>query len=183
VAEESLQSLLGGIAASWLRANCPCAASLDPGSGQRLAAITDQPPGVSVRVLEAGAGSVTVRFEPDGHTAMLSASWLADATTVPAGSEGKAAGDRTEDAKRLWRAAVLEVAASMGYVRETNYGKQFDVRVNTRILHARTAFTGAGDRHLQGCYADLDGVASSLAVLRRTSQASQASQASERKPT
>jgi gamma-butyrobetaine dioxygenase len=38
---------------------------------------------------------------------------------------------------------------------------------NTRILHARTAFSGTGDRHLQGCYADLDGLASTLAVLRR----------------
>jgi gamma-butyrobetaine dioxygenase len=38
---------------------------------------------------------------------------------------------------------------------------------NTRILHARTAFSGTGGRHLQGCYADLDGLASTLAVLRR----------------
>jgi gamma-butyrobetaine dioxygenase len=44
---------------------------------------------------------------------------------------------------------------------------------NTRILHARTAFSlpaGAGrsgGRHLQGCYADLDGLASTLAVLSR----------------
>jgi gamma-butyrobetaine dioxygenase len=41
---------------------------------------------------------------------------------------------------------------------------------NTRILHARTAFTaatGGGDRLLQGCYADLDSLTSSLAVLRR----------------
>jgi len=38
---------------------------------------------------------------------------------------------------------------------------------NTRILHARTGFAATGDRHLQGCYADLDGVASALAVLRR----------------
>jgi len=38
---------------------------------------------------------------------------------------------------------------------------------NTRILHGRTAFTGAGRRHLQGCYADLDSLASSLAVLER----------------
>jgi gamma-butyrobetaine dioxygenase len=38
---------------------------------------------------------------------------------------------------------------------------------NTRMLHARTAFTGGGHRHLQGCYADLDGIASALAVLRR----------------
>jgi len=38
---------------------------------------------------------------------------------------------------------------------------------NTRILHARTGFAATGQRHLQGCYADLDGVASTLAVLRR----------------
>jgi gamma-butyrobetaine dioxygenase len=38
---------------------------------------------------------------------------------------------------------------------------------NTRILHARTGFAAAGRRHLQGCYTDLDGVASTLAVLRR----------------
>ncbi|WP_188316999.1 2-trimethylaminoethylphosphonate dioxygenase [Solihabitans fulvus] len=38
---------------------------------------------------------------------------------------------------------------------------------NTRVLHARTAFADTGDRHLQGCYADLDSLISSLAVLRR----------------
>ncbi|MER5728143.1 TauD/TfdA family dioxygenase [Streptomyces sp. NPDC002138] len=38
---------------------------------------------------------------------------------------------------------------------------------NTRLLHARTAFSEAGARHLQGAYADLDGLASTLAVLRR----------------
>ncbi|WP_051944561.1 2-trimethylaminoethylphosphonate dioxygenase [Streptacidiphilus rugosus] len=38
---------------------------------------------------------------------------------------------------------------------------------NTRLLHARTAFARGGARHLQGCYADLDGLLSTLAVLRR----------------
>ena len=39
---------------------------------------------------------------------------------------------------------------------------------NTRVLHARTAFgRSGGERHLQGCYADLDGLASTLAVLSR----------------
>lgn len=65
---------------------------------------------------------------------------------------------------------------------------------NTRVLHARTAFApapaassapgapgsggssgsggsgdsgGTGERHLQGCYADIDGLLSTLAVLRR----------------
>jgi gamma-butyrobetaine dioxygenase len=42
---------------------------------------------------------------------------------------------------------------------------------NTRVLHARTAFgltEGSPGRHLQGCYADLDGLASTLVVLKRT---------------
>ena len=38
---------------------------------------------------------------------------------------------------------------------------------NTRILHGRTGFTGPGGRHLQGCYADLDGVESAVAVAAR----------------
>ncbi|GAA2783711.1 TauD/TfdA family dioxygenase [Kitasatospora sp. CM 4170] len=38
---------------------------------------------------------------------------------------------------------------------------------NTRLLHARTAFEQDGARHLQGCYADLDALASTLAVLHR----------------
>jgi gamma-butyrobetaine dioxygenase len=45
---------------------------------------------------------------------------------------------------------------------------------NTRILHARTAFSmsqNSAGRHLQGCYADLDGLASTLAVLRRVTGA------------
>ncbi len=38
---------------------------------------------------------------------------------------------------------------------------------NTRVLHARKAFSGSGDRWLQGCYADLDGLYSTLAILER----------------
>ncbi|MDJ0626860.1 MAG: TauD/TfdA family dioxygenase [Rhodobacter sp.] len=36
---------------------------------------------------------------------------------------------------------------------------------NTRVLHARTGFSGAGTRWLQGCYADKDGLLSTLATL------------------
>lgn len=36
---------------------------------------------------------------------------------------------------------------------------------NTRLLHARTAFAETGSRHLQGCYADLDALTSTLRVL------------------
>ena len=38
---------------------------------------------------------------------------------------------------------------------------------NTRVMHGRTAFTAEGNRHLQGAYADLDGVYSTLNLLRR----------------
>jgi gamma-butyrobetaine dioxygenase len=36
---------------------------------------------------------------------------------------------------------------------------------NTRVLHARTGFSGTGTRWLQGCYADKDGLLSTLAAL------------------
>lgn len=36
---------------------------------------------------------------------------------------------------------------------------------NTRILHARKAYSGTGTRWLQGCYADKDGLLSTLASL------------------
>jgi gamma-butyrobetaine dioxygenase len=61
----------------------------------------------------------------------------------------------------------------------TQPGRQLNLRLapgdclvfdNTRVLHARTAFSmnpGSPERHLQGCYADLDGLASTLAVLKR----------------
>lgn len=36
---------------------------------------------------------------------------------------------------------------------------------NTRVLHARKAFSGTGSRWLQGCYADKDGLLSTLASI------------------
>lgn len=39
---------------------------------------------------------------------------------------------------------------------------------NTRVLHARAGYSGAGSRWLQGCYADKDGLLSTLASLRET---------------
>lgn len=38
---------------------------------------------------------------------------------------------------------------------------------NTRILHARKAYSKGGTRHLQGAYSDLDGLYSTLSVLQR----------------
>jgi gamma-butyrobetaine dioxygenase len=39
---------------------------------------------------------------------------------------------------------------------------------NTRVLHAREAFSGSGTRWLQGCYADIDGLKSRLKVLQKS---------------
>ena len=36
---------------------------------------------------------------------------------------------------------------------------------NTRVLHARTAYLGHGSRWLQGCYADKDGLLSTISIL------------------
>lgn len=36
---------------------------------------------------------------------------------------------------------------------------------NTRVLHARSGYSGEGSRWLQGCYPDIDGMKSTLAVL------------------
>lgn len=42
---------------------------------------------------------------------------------------------------------------------------------NRRVLHGRTAYDASGGtRHLQGCYADIDGLRSTIAVLRRRHQ-------------
>ena len=36
---------------------------------------------------------------------------------------------------------------------------------NTRVLHARKGYSGAGSRWLRGCYADKDGLLSTLAAM------------------
>ncbi|XHM76570.1 gamma-butyrobetaine dioxygenase [Mesorhizobium sp. ANAO-SY3R2] len=40
---------------------------------------------------------------------------------------------------------------------------------NTRVLHARKGYSGAGSRWLQGCYADKDGLLSTLAAIEAQS--------------
>jgi gamma-butyrobetaine hydroxylase len=42
---------------------------------------------------------------------------------------------------------------------------------NTRVLHSRRAYTGIGIRWLQGCYADKDGLLSTLAALEEAAGA------------
>lgn len=44
---------------------------------------------------------------------------------------------------------------------------------NTRVLHARRAYSGSGTRWLQGCYADKDGLLSTLAALETRQEAAE----------
>ena len=70
---------LRGLPAVWLRANCPCPGCQDPGSGQRLVAVTDLPADVTVAGVLASDGTVEVIFGPDGPRAVFAAGpevWL-----------------------------------------------------------------------------------------------------------
>ncbi len=52
----------------------------------------------------------------------------------------------------------------MGVAFKLEPGESFIVD-NTRVLHARLGYSGAGSRWLQGCYADKDGLLSTLAAM------------------
>jgi len=169
---------IGSLPTALLRDNCPCPDCRDPVSGQRLIAIADLPPQLSVTATAQEADGLRVTFGPDGHEAVFSQEWLATVTAPSVGG-------RSEDSRQLWSAAdfpagppsttwadyeasdaaklrslqqllatgfmllrgvppqpgaVLTVASSFGYVRETNYGRLFDVRVEP--TPANLAFTG-----------------------------------------
>ncbi len=66
------------------------------------------------------------------------------------------------DAYRRLGEIIDEVAMEVTF--RLNPGECFIVD-NTRILHARKAYSGTGTRWLQGCYADKDGLHSTLASL------------------
>jgi alpha-ketoglutarate-dependent taurine dioxygenase len=56
---------------------------------------------------------------------------------------------------------------AMGVSFKLEPGESF-ILDNTRVLHARKAFSGTGRRWLQGCYADKDGLLSTLAALEES---------------
>jgi len=64
-------------------------------------------------------------------------------------------------------AEILE-DASMEVTFKLQPGELFIVD-NTRVLHARKAFSGTGKRWLQGCYPDKDGLLSTLAAIEEES--------------
>jgi gamma-butyrobetaine dioxygenase len=68
-------------------------------------------------------------------------------------------------AYRAFAAILLRPSGTLRFTLTPGDCVVFD---NTRILHSRTALSAAGRRHLQGCYADIDGVESTVAVLARS---------------
>ncbi len=56
---------------------------------------------------------------------------------------------------------------AMGVSFKLEPGESFIVD-NTRVMHARLGYSGAGSRWLQGCYADKDGLLSTLAAMQMT---------------
>ena len=76
------------------------------------------------------------------------------------------------DKMELWYAAYRRLGEiiddpDMEVTFRLNPGEAFIVD-NTRVLHARKAYSGAGKRWLQGCYADKDGLRSTRDALHRT---------------
>ncbi|GHJ43088.1 hypothetical protein Cs7R123_04300 [Catellatospora sp. TT07R-123] len=151
----------------WLRDNCRCPACADPVSGQKLFGITDLPADLSIADVADDGCEVAVTFAPDGHVSRFPRGWLLAPVTADERTEaGKEFGaglvevawedfrqDRAGALDALLRrgfvllrgvpvveGAVLEAAAEFGYVRETNYGRLFDVRVEADATNL--AFTG-----------------------------------------
>jgi gamma-butyrobetaine dioxygenase len=85
----------------------------------------------------------------------------------PGALPGKAADEMHEfyAAYRAFAAILLRPSATLRFTLAPGDSVVFD---NSRILHSRTGFSAAGRQHLQGCYADIDGVESTVAVLARS---------------
>jgi gamma-butyrobetaine dioxygenase len=82
------------------------------------------------------------------------------------GSDGSAVAQLTEfyRAYAAFATILLRPELTLHFSLEPGECIVFD---NTRLMHSRTGFSATGQRHLQGCYADLDGIESTVAVLAR----------------
>ena len=81
---------------------------------------------------------------------------------------------------RLWHVALPQRIddPAMEVAFKLTPGESFIVD-NTRVLHARKGYSGAGSRWLQGCYADKDGLLSTLAAIEAEAHAARVKEAAE----
>lgn len=84
---------------------------------------------------------------------------------------GASPGEATDELREFYRSyrafasTLLRPELTLRFSLEPGDCVIFD---NTRMLHSRTGFAASGSRHLQGCYADIDGAESTASVLART---------------
>jgi gamma-butyrobetaine dioxygenase len=117
----------------------------------------------------AGSGSVNlsarrpvIELSPDGELIAVRFNNRSTAALVDVPYEHMEAYYR---ALRGFAEIIEDPAQAVGF--RLKPGELFIVD-NTRVLHARKPFAGSGSRWLQGCYADKDGLLSTLTVLEQT---------------
>jgi len=180
--------------AVWLRDNAWDAETRSATNGQRLIALRDIDPNVSLTAAAVDGAKVNVTFAPENKTIAYSIDWLFahaydrpqtarkgwlsdslepwDAAlneNVPSADFGLVASNA--GAKRAWLEdiarygfgkltggpiedqALMKVVSLFGYVRETNYGRHFEVR--TEVNPTNLAYTGLGlQAHTDNPYRD-----------------------------
>jgi gamma-butyrobetaine dioxygenase len=142
----------------WLRDNCPCAAvaaALRAGDPMAFAVLARIP--------------VTFRFAAPGVDLTATAPLIA--VDPRSRIRGIRYNNRSAQPPQLLYPEAVEFYAAYRCLARLIADPSAQLRLrlgpgdclvvdNTRILHARTGFSGTGSRHLQGCYADLDAVES-----------------------
>lgn len=180
--------------AVWLRDNAWDAETRSATNGQRLIALRDIDPDVSLSAAAVDGDKVNVTFAPENKTIAYSIDWLFahaydrpqtarkgwlsaslepwDASlneNVPSADFGLVASNA--GAKHAWLEdvarygfgkltggpiedqALMKVVSLFGYVRETNYGRHFEVR--TEVNPTNLAYTGLGlQAHTDNPYRD-----------------------------
>lgn len=180
--------------AIWLRDNAWDAETRSPGNGQRLIALRDISPDVSISAAEVRGGVLHVTFAPENKTVEYALDWLLENSYdkehtsergwtsasiepwdgalnsgVPSANFSAVQSNPSE--KRAWLEqvarygfgkltggptedqALMKVVDLFGFVRETNYGRHFEVR--TEVNPTNLAFTGLGlQAHTDNPYRD-----------------------------
>ncbi|MFT5433853.1 MAG: gamma-butyrobetaine dioxygenase [Myxococcota bacterium] len=152
----------------WLRDNCPCALCRHPQTNQRLITVLSLDPATIPAELSVAGDDLQVVWHPDGHKSTYSSSWWdeiiagepgervlwdsglsVDDVRVQHGAPNESAlvadllfshGVALVRGIGSERGSVLTYAERIGYVRETNYGRLFDVEAVADPEHL--AYTG-----------------------------------------
>ncbi len=186
----------GPIDPAWARHACRCADCVDAGSGQRLTeppdlvgwtvrASTVEPDGTLLVELTRGDETHDAVIPPAApHAGLDPVTW--DGAHRPLARDASELDAVADDLARLGLAVlagaptepgtVLDIAASLGFVRETNYGEVFDVRTEPEPINLAYSARGLG-LHTDNPYRDPSPTVQLLHCLRpaRTGGASRVS--------